>query len=117
MNDFVPNKRRTGAHYEEKASAFLTANGFTILERNYRIHIGEIDIIAREGQTVCFVEVKYRSNGKYGRPGEAVTPKKQKTIIKVSEYWLLEHRLYNCYRRYDVIEITGGNISLIRNAY
>lgn len=117
MNDFVQNNRRTGHAYEEKAAVYLERLGFDILERNFRIRTGEIDIIAREGNTICFIEVKSRSTLRYGRPCESVTPKKQKSIIRTSEYWLMIHRCYQCYRRYDVIELYSGQINLIRNAF
>ena len=55
------NKRQLGTVYEQKAAAYLQQQGYEILECNFRCRIGEIDIIAREGEYLCFVEVKYRS--------------------------------------------------------
>jgi len=113
----IQNNRRTGAFYEEKAASYLQEQGFVLLERNYRIRTGEIDIIAREGQTICFIEVKYRSSLKFGRPCEAVTPKKQKTIRRTGEYWLMGHHLTQSFCRFDVIEFCQNRINLIRNAF
>ena len=72
MKDNRMNKRKTGAEYEELAARWLTGTGFEILEKNYRCRIGEIDLIARDGRYLVFVEVKYRSDEKAGDPSEAV---------------------------------------------
>ena len=66
------NKRKTGQEQEAKAACFLKTQGYQILERNYRCKKGEIDLIAREGQYLVFVEVKYRSTNESGLPEEAV---------------------------------------------
>ena len=65
------NKRKTGQEQEVKAACFLKTQGYQILERNYRCKKGEIDLIAREGQYLVFVEVKYRSTNESGLPEEA----------------------------------------------
>lgn len=111
------SKRKTGSLYENLAAAYLDAQGFRIIERNFRCRSGEIDIIAFEGSCLCFIEVKYRKDDRCGRPAAAVTLSKQRTIIRVSEYFIMRRNLYNTMRRYDVIEILGNEIHLIRNAY
>lgn len=111
------NKRLTGSHYEDVAKEYLLQQGFRILEQNFRIRSGEIDLIAEENGILCFMEVKYRSSLRYGRPGEAVTRRKQLTIIRTSEYWMLIHHQTGRIRRYDVVEILGTEINLIRNAF
>ena len=72
------NKRQLGTVYEQKAAAYLQQQGYEILECNFRCRLGEIDIIAREGGYLCFVEVKYRSGDGYGSPLEAVGVYKQR---------------------------------------
>lgn len=113
----MQNNRRTGAFYELEAQKYLKSLGFRILETNFRIRIGEIDLIAEENGILCFTEVKYRRTLSCGRPCEAVTVKKQRTIIRVSEYWMMLHHSLNRVRRYDVVEILGTEIHLIRNAF
>lgn len=79
---------------------------------------GEIDIIAREGEYLCFVEVKYRSGDGYGSPLEAVGVYKQRKIIKVAHYYMMRKRLglyMPC--RFDVIAIEKDQITLLRNAF
>ena len=111
--------RKTGACYEEMACQYLRNLGYVIMDRNFRNRIGEIDIIAFDPavQTVCFVEVKYRKDLSKGRPAAAVTWKKQQVIIRVSSYYMYIRRLTHLYRRYDIIEILGGEINHIRNAF
>ena len=72
------NKRQIGAEYEKKAVALLLEKGYEILEVNYRNRMGEIDIIAKDGKYICFIEVKFRTNSDFGSPLEAVDAKKQK---------------------------------------
>ena len=117
-----PNKRKTGAFYEAAAARFLELQGFRVLERNFRCRSGEIDIIALDEAdgSLCFTEVKYRSSLKYGYPGEAVGTAKQRKIITVSQYYLLTHRAVfgdGIKYRYDVVEIIGDKIRILRNAF
>ncbi|MDD5832831.1 MAG: YraN family protein [Clostridiales bacterium] len=111
------NKRQTGERYEAAACRFLVVNGFRILDRNYRCRFGEIDIIAEENGTLCFVEVKYRNSDRFGTPAEAVSKTKQNRIIHVSKLYLLENHLFQSRIRYDIIEILDGKIRLIRDCF
>ena len=112
------NKRQLGTVYEQKAAAYLQQQGYEILECNFRCRLGEIDIIAREGEYLCCVEVKYRSGDGYGSPLEEVGVYKQRKIIKVAHYYMMRKRLglyMPC--RFDVIAIEKDQITLLRNAF
>lgn len=111
------NRRKTGAEYEAAAAAWLETKGYRILERNYRTRLGEIDLIAEEGATLCFIEVKYRSGTGYGMPAEAVTPHKQQKILAVSRHYLTDHGCWERSIRYDVVEILGGRIRVLKNSF
>jgi putative endonuclease len=112
------NKRQLGSVYEELAADYLRQRGYEIIEQNYRNRQGEIDIIAKEGETLCFVEVKFRSGSDYGRAAEAVDRKKQYTIVRVAQYYLMCHG-YDEWTpcRFDVVAVDDEEISLIKNAY
>ena len=77
-----------GRKYEEKAAELLEKQGYFILERNYRCKQGEIDLIGKEGEYLCFIEVKYRRGLSYGSPLEAVTKAKQRKISRTALYIL-----------------------------
>ena len=112
------NKRKTGTEYEELAAQWLTGKGFEILEKNYRCRIGEIDLIARDGRYLVFVEVKYRSYEKAGNPSEAVNWYKQKKICQTASWYLRQKRIPEdmpC--RFDVVSILGSEIYHIKNAF
>jgi putative endonuclease len=94
-----------GRRGQEEAERFLTEKGLAILERNFRIHSGEIDLIARDGGYVAFVEVKYRGSLRYGYPREAVNYKKQQHIKRVALYYIAQRDLQNCDFRFDVVEV------------
>jgi len=83
----------TGKIGEAMAAAYLEAAGYRIVERNYRCPLGEIDLIALEGDTLVFVEVKSRRSENYGLPQLAVGPGKQRRISKISLYYLQSLRL------------------------
>lgn len=83
------NNRETGSRHELQAAAFLTDRGYVILEKNYRCRTGEIDLIAKDGGYLVFVEVKFRSSKGSGDPAEAVDAKKKSRIAGAARYYLL----------------------------
>lgn len=87
----MARKDDVGRDGEELASAFLSARGFTILERNWRCSAGEIDIVATSGDLAVFVEVKSRSGTGYGHPFEALTPPKISRLYRLASLWRREH--------------------------
>jgi len=110
-----------GKKGEELASGFLKKLRYKILEKNFRCKFGEIDIIALQGKTLVFVEVKTRSSLEYGSPQTSVTPKKRDQLTKVAFFYLQKNRLFDRDARFDVvaIEFDSGKkrIELIRNAF
>lgn len=90
---------------EDFAVKYLVKNGYTILERNYRCKFGEIDIIAKHGHTLIFVEVKTRRNTNFGYPVEAITKTKQKHIYNTARYYLLNSKVRYNDIRIDAIEV------------
>ncbi len=96
---------------------FLKQKGYQILELNYKNYFGEIDIIARQGKTIVFVEVKARKNADFGRPVEAVNFYKQNKIRTVAEIYLQKNNQFYNDVRFDVIEVLDDNINHIENAF
>ena len=94
-----------GQEGEQLAANYLLEEGYQILERNYRYHRNEIDIIARHGHTLCFVEVKTRLSSAKGDPAEAVTLQKQHEIIKAARAYLALSGQWECDCRFDVVAI------------
>ena len=94
-----------GKFGEDCAAKFLESAGYTIIARNFRIRSAEIDIIAQLDNVIIFVEVKARSNVRYGLPSEAVNLRKQKKIIEAASVFLQDEKFSNCNCRFDVIEI------------
>ncbi|MBI5496919.1 MAG: YraN family protein [Deltaproteobacteria bacterium] len=82
-----------GARQEADARAFLEARGWTVLAVNYTVRGGEADIVAMDGDTCCFVEVKARGSAVFGTAAEAVTPRKARRIVVAARRWLHEHAL------------------------
>ena len=111
------NRRETGTQYEERAAEYLIAQNYQILESNYRIRSGEIDIIARDGTVLVFIEVKYRKNDESGNHLEAVDIRKQRKIIKVARYYLYQKKYGDVPCRFDVIGICGSHIEHIKDAF
>jgi putative endonuclease len=116
------SNRTLGARGEALAVDFLTVRGYAVLARNYRCKGGEVDIVAREGKTLVFVEVKTRRTMEYGLPQLAVTPFKQRQISKAALTWLAAHHQESAPARFDVIAVlllTGDQprIEQIKNAF
>ena len=112
------NKRRKGGSYEGRAAKYLMGQGYEVLEMNYRCKLGEIDIIARDGEYLVFIEVKYRYSQAAGLPEEAVDWRKQKRISRVALYYCMEHGISEAMPcRFDVAAFLRDEIHLIRNAF
>jgi putative endonuclease len=112
------NNREVGTRYEQKAADYLRTNGYTLLHKNFRCKIGEIDLIARDEGYLCFIEVKYRSGTRNGYPAEAITPNKIKRITKTAQFYMLLHHIpQDTPCRFDVVVILEEEISLIKNAF
>ena len=90
---------------EEAAAAYLTAQGYRIIDRNFRCKTGEIDIIAGDRETYVFIEVKTRQSSRFGAPAEAVTRQKQKQISRTALAFLSRHNLADAPARFDVISV------------
>ena len=116
----MQNKRQVGGYGEAVARGYLVRRGFTVLEMNYKRGGGEIDIIAKDGAYIVFIEVKYRRNLAMGLPRIAVTPAKQRTIIQTARHYISENNLVDTDFRFDVVEVFGRerlDINHIPNAF
>ena len=98
-------RQRLGSDGETLAGAELERRGYRIIERNYRIRSGEIDIVADDGGTVVFVEVKTKTSSSFGDPVEEVTPQKQQQIISMGEYYATYCLPLNTPCRFDVVAV------------
>lgn len=94
-----------GRSGEDIAEQYLLESKYEIIERNFSCRQGELDIIAKDKSELVFIEVKTRTNNKYGNPIDAITYYKQRHIIKSIEYYLFKHKLENIPMRIDVIEV------------
>ena len=94
-----------GDRGEDAAVRYLKKRKYRIVARQFRNTIGEIDIIARQGKTIVFVEVKTRRSDSAGQPSEAVTPTKQRQITRVALSWLKDNDWLNRPARFDIIGI------------
>ena len=110
-------KKLLGRAGEVKAVEFLKKKGLKILEKNYKTHIGEIDIIAKDNDTIVFIEVKTRSDDFFGAPSEAVNQKKREKYYKVALEYLTKTSNTDSLCRFDVVEIENGKINHIDNAF
>lgn len=112
-----------GSRGERTAATFLKRQGFRIVERNYSTPWGEIDLVALDGTTIVFVEVKTRSSLVAGRPEEAVTLDKQKKLTQMALAYLKKHQLLEHSARFDVVAIVWPKnarepeIRHLRNAF
>lgn len=111
----------TGERGEDRAEALLKKHGYRIIERNYRCTRGEIDIIARDGDTIAFVEVKTRSSEDFGGPKYSVDKRKQRKLTEVAEHYIAERGVKETDLRFDVVSIVikdgSYKTELIKDAF
>jgi len=110
-----------GKHGEDLACRELERRGYAIVARRYRVRGGEIDIIARDGETIVFVEVKARDDHAFGAGAEAITAPKQRRMAQIARHYLTRHHRGDCRCRFDVVTIhfdTGRPVvELFQNAF
>lgn len=105
----METRHRKGTISEGVAAEFLKQHGLEILERNFRCPLGEIDLVAQDGKTVVFVEVRSRYGTGYGLPQESVTSHKQKRLTRLAQWYLKARRLEREPARFDVVGILWRN--------
>ena len=116
-------RQELGKDGENLAVCELTAQGYAIVAQRYRTRFGEIDIIAREGDTLVFVEVRRKSRDDCGTAVESVTPAKQRRVIRMAVDYLARNDLYDkCAVRFDVVGIDDGpdgvpHLTVIKDAF
>ncbi len=90
-----------GLAAEQLAATFLQSKGLKLICQNYHCRFGEIDLVMLEGKTLVFVEVRMRSNARFGGAASSITPQKQQKLIMTAQHYLQQHGNQSC--RFDVI--------------
>ena len=118
------SKQALGAAGEKAAARFLRTQGYRLLTRNFSTPHGEVDIIAADGDTLCFIEVKTRASGDAPPPHTAVTPTKQRRLRAAATAYLTAKRLHNRLCRFDVLSLvpepnqkTGWAVDVLQDAF
>ncbi|MGE5633481.1 MAG: YraN family protein [Caulobacteraceae bacterium] len=111
-----------GAYGEDTACKYLENSGYRVLERNFSCRTGEIDIIAAQGDTIVFIEVKTRTSDRFGMPSEAVSTSKQQKLVKTALFYMQSRKLFDYMSRFDVLEVfvdedLGSRVNLIKDAF
>jgi len=116
MTTIIPQTtKQIGDAGEERAAQFLAGKGLRMVERNFRVKGGEIDIVCRDGKTVVFVEVRRRASADFGGAGASITPAKQKRLVLAARHWLARHGDAAC--RFDCVLIDGENLEWLKDAF
>lgn len=112
-------RQQYGRQGEAKAARFLKKKGYAVIQQNYRTKTGEIDIIAKDGDTLVFVEVKSRQSDAYGSAKASITRDKQARITRTALYYMKETRQAIVSARFDVVLLdgTGDRIAHYPNAF
>ena len=113
------NTREIGGAYEMIAAEYLKQKGYKIINLNYRVRKAELDIVAKDGSVLVFVEVKYRRSGNAGDSLHAVTVAKQKRICSAALFYMNQFKInaYTTEIRFDVVGIDGDKITHVENAF
>ncbi len=112
------DRRQKGTLAENSAAAFLESQGYQIVARNFLRRVGELDVVARDGDLLLVVEVRTRADDQYGGAAASVTPAKQRRIALTAALFLQQHpELRRCRVRFDVIVVRDGRIEWLRHAF
>jgi putative endonuclease len=115
------HRQELGKFGETRACEELARRGYAVLARRYRTRAGEIDIVARDGPTIVFVEVKARTSERFGGGAAAITPMKQRRIAHMASDFLARHRLDGQPCRFDVVVVDVAahdvRVEVIRDAF
>jgi putative endonuclease len=109
--------REAGFSAEQLAADFLTQRGFHVIERNFTVKGGEIDLVCDDAGTLVFVEVRARRVGDFGAPEETISATKRRRLILAARLYLLARGIEDRPCRFDVIAIEGGNITHFPDAF
>jgi putative endonuclease len=112
-----PTRRALGITGEDLAAAWYLANGYQVIERNWRCRDGELDLILRQGRRVVFCEVKNRSGTRFGTPAEAITREKKQRIRFLAARWLQGAKPRPAEIRFDVAAILDGELEVLEGAF
>jgi putative endonuclease len=110
------NKLAAGQKAEDLAAAFLQAKGLTVVERNFRAKVGEIDIVARDGDEIVFVEVRARASKDFGGAAASVGGAKRRKLLRAAALWL-QARGWDGACRFDVVAVDAGRLEHLPGAF
>ena len=117
----MDHRQSLGKRGEDLACEELERRGYAIVDRRFRTRCGELDIVARDGAVLVFVEVKARSGGRFGSPFESVTWQKRQRLSAMAESYLFIKRLTGVACRFDVVAVlqhrTGHTVELVKGAF
>ena len=116
-NTWTDPRHRAGLAAERLAADLLRREGYRVLEHRFRFHRHDVDLVARRGATVVFVEVKARANSAFGAGTEAVTPRKRLELTRAASAWLQRHGGPGDGARFDVIAVDGDRVEWLQSAF
>lgn len=101
--------QRKGLYFEKQALRFLKKRGLKLLQKNYHCAFGETDLIMSDGESIVFVEVRFRKRNDFGFAYETVNRRKRDRLVKTAQFYLLQRQLYSSINvRFDIVSISGG---------
>jgi putative endonuclease len=106
-----------GREGEQLAADWYVANGYDVLERNWRCRDGELDLVLRKNRTIVFCEVKTRTTATFGTPAEAITRQKRQKLRHLAATWLEESPIRPRQIRFDVAAILGGQLEVLEGCF
>jgi putative endonuclease len=114
---WTDKRHRDGEAAERRAAELLIESGYVVLEQRYRFHRHDVDLVARRGSLVAFVEVKARRGTRFGSAIEAINPRKQRELVRAASAWLQRHGKPGDVARFDVVTIQSGKVDWLQSAF
>ncbi len=114
---WTDRRHQEGLEAEVYAAGLLKRCGYDIVEHRYRFGHHDVDIVARKGAMVVFVEVRYRLNNRFGTPAESVTHRKQQDLARVARLWMARNARPGDFARFDVVGVQGDRVEWLQSAF
>ena len=114
---WTDSRHRDGEAAERRAAELLVENGYVVLEQRYRFHRHDIDLVARRGNIVVFVEVKSRSASRFGTAAQSIGARKQREVVRAASAWLQRHGHPGDTARFDAITFQEGKAEWLQSAF
>lgn len=110
-------RRNVGAEVERRVAVYFEQCGYEVVDRNFLVRGGELDLVLRNGEVLVFCEVRSRAGNRWGTPAESIGPRKIRRVVLAARHWLARHGDGGLDLRFDVVSVVGPDLEHLEGAF